>query len=224
MLLLDRSNGCEHYKQLYFRCEKNGIPFELKTGCHARFEIMCPVCSKKWAAMTKKRLSLGIAAMKAPKLITLTLTKRRSVDENLNRIWDLRRALFRRLRKKRYRIGAWVGVVELPNHIHLVADTSYIPQRKISTIWKALSGDSYIVDIRPLRGAERGAGYVSKYLSKALGANMPPDLLKGFHVVQTHGILALPKNGLKCPCCGGPVFVISPAEAFILDNEHRDTG
>lgn len=228
MMVVDRSAGCVNAKSLYFKCSEHGHPFELKTGCHSRFECQCPVCSKKWNGLNRKKFAEAIAGMARPRFLTLTLTKRRAIRDNLDRIWDCRRALFRKLRAQGFKIHAWIGVVELPNHIHMVIDSDYIPQRDISKVWKTVTGDSYIVDIRQVKvdrhRAARGAvAYISKYLTKALGwAGSAPGELKGFHVVQTNGVPALPKRTMKCPCCGSVVGVVHISlEEFVNTPEYE---
>jgi hypothetical protein len=54
-------------------------------------------------------------------------------------IWSLRKDLFRRIRSAGYQIRGWVGVVEYPNHLHIVMDSEYIPQQQVSKIWKAVT-------------------------------------------------------------------------------------
>lgn len=167
--------------------------------------------------MNRKRFDTAIERMAHPIFLTLTLTKRVDGDENLNRIWQCRKALFKRLRKEGFTIGSWIGVVEGGNHIHMVLDSNYIPQRKISTIWKAVTGDSYIVDVRAVRGKRGAARYLAKYLTKALGIDVEPQTLKGFHVVQSYGIKALPARKMTCPCCGAPVVNICLEEFLALE-------
>lgn len=204
--VVDRAGACEHKSTYYFRCTKSEHLIELVTGCHSRFASQCPVCSAKWAGMNRKRFGEAIDRMDHPIFMTLTLTKKVTIDDNLNRIWQCRKALFKRLRREGYKIRSWIGVVEDGNHLHLVLDSNYIPQRNISKIWKAVTGDSYIVDIRAVKGSRGASAYISKYLTKGLGIDVDPALLKGFHVVQTNGVKALPKNKFVCPCCGAPVI------------------
>jgi len=145
--------------------------------------------------------------MRSPRFLTLTLTKKVSVHVNIKRIWTMRKALFRKLRDSGYRIGSWCAVVELPNHIHLVIDSDYIPQSEVSSIWKTLTGDSYIVDIRRReslqRDPRRAVHYLAKYLTKMSswrGINL--DLLEGFHLIGSYALHQRLAKHLKCPECG----------------------
>ncbi len=51
-------------------------------------------------------------------------------------------------------------------HLHLLVQGSYIPQAWLAKKWYAITGDSYIVDVRSCTHSEDAARYVTKYLSK----------------------------------------------------------
>lgn len=206
----------------YFVCEKEGRPIHAIFGCGARYAAVCPACSEKFARTKRNQIRDAILDMATPKFITLTLFKRIEQYENLDRLWDSRKALFKALRKKGYRIKSWIGVVELPNHVHIVADTSYIPQRTISELWKTITGDSFIVDIRAVRSRSGSARYLSKYLSKSLSSALDPARFRGFHVVQSWGVPRCPKRPLTCPCCGSSVLCINDEYADVLDREFKE--
>lgn len=58
-------------------------------------------------------------------------------------------------------------------HAHLLARTSYLPQRALSRHWRELTG-APVVDIRRVSSASGATSYVAKYLTKTLSA--PPGL------------------------------------------------
>lgn len=202
--MLDLAVGCVNPHRLMLSCDRGETPlfYEAKVGCHKRFACQCPECSRRWKNKTIVRFKRGIKAMDRPKFMTLTLTKRRSPADNLNRLWDMRKSLFRTLARKGFVITGWLGVVEPPNHVHIVLDCrKFIPQRTISKIWRSVTNDSYIVDIRSaLR--YRQSQYLSKYLGKSLGDDLTQEEIRGFHVVQSHGVKQLPKRSMRCPVCG----------------------
>lgn len=141
--------------------------------------------------------------MHQPKLITLTLRKSHGRRSDLARIHSLRNALFHKLRYEGYRIAGWIGVVEYPNHIHMVVDSDYIPQNLLSKYWYDQTGDSYIVDVRRINLASDSLKGTSRYMAKYLGKGSElhfddVDLLKGFHMVQSYGIEV---DGWKNPLC-----------------------
>lgn len=218
--MIDLSKGCNDPREVYCHCNHTDKNYGLIVSCHRRFKTMCPECSKRWRRRKVGQIHESIEAMKSPKFVTLTLLKRWGFDDsvgNLDRIWEFRRQVFIKLRKAGYHIRSWIGVVELPNHVHIVMDCpDYIPQPYLSEIWHTVTGTSFIVDIRHVYDKKRVSWYVTKYLTKGLNSERyNVDDLKGFHIVQSWGIVPLHKHGKsKCPVCGRrhPVEIITDEE------------
>jgi len=207
----DLSEGCVDGRSLYLQCNNCGRYHEVKIGCGKRFDYFCKNCAKKWRKKVFARYWRGICAMKHPRFLTLTLLKKKGgMEARLRSLWPLKKDLFRILREGRgslkgrtFAIGSWCGIIEPPNHVHIVLDCEkYIPQNDISDVWKTLTGDSYIVDIRELYGDRRQmAAYITKYLTKAsawTGINL--DLLKGFHLIASYDLPQRPPPKAICPC------------------------
>jgi len=182
------------------------------------------------------KYSRGMAFFKSPSFLTLTQLKKGNKKngyygstERLKRIWECRKALFKEVRRRGYRIKAWCGVCEPPNHIHLVIDTpDFIPWEELSKIWHTITGDSYIIDIKRVKkDRQRLAGYLAKYLSKACsysgfissedfdgqehwdGWKPKPvpirvnlEELKGFHLKGSSGLEPEDPRYLTCDECG----------------------
>lgn len=192
----DVSGNCEHFATLRVICRPCGHPHAFKHGCGSRWSGVCPHCAKRRARKTYNRFMSGYVGMKSPKFITLTLkrNKRGFCDlfdvrddiTSLKKIWSMRKLLFRALRESKddygrpIRIGSWFAVVELPNHIHLIADCDYIPQKLIREEWSKITHGSFKVDIRKASdcgGPRAIAAYFTKYLTKAMsGESIPPDV------------------------------------------------
>lgn len=222
MRILDKARECQHPKDYYFVCPETEQTYGMIVACHSRFRCQCPDCSKRWKRKVMKKFYWGIAAMKKPKFLTLTLTKRRSDGIKLDEIWEMRKALFKKLRKRGYRIDSWLGVVEMPNHVHIVLDGDYIPQDLISKTWHTITGDSYIVDIRRVRKEGRVISYLSKYLGKSLGTSEDMERLRGFHVVQSYNLPPLDVQLCTCPICGQVhAFVMISEEQFYHDPDRQ---
>lgn len=51
-------------------------------------------------------------------------------------------------------------------HLHLLVEGDYIPQKELSANWYAVTGDSFIVDVRAVGRDKQEIGYVTKYVSK----------------------------------------------------------
>lgn len=232
-VVVDYSGGCADWHAHYMK-SKCDHAIEMRTGCNKRFDYFCKVCARKWRMKTRRRYGSAIRHFRTPKFVTVTLTKRRSTYENLKRIWTMRKALFRKLRELGYRVDGWCGVVEFPNHIHMVVDCQYIPQWHLSKIWKTITGDSFIVDIRAVRngcdGTDDLVRYITKYITKMSdwdGFNL--DLIKGFHVIGSYGLVKESKAILTCPVCGStfPWIKIREEEFFACGYDHLvplDTG
>jgi hypothetical protein len=83
----------------------------------------------------------------------------------------------------------------LSPHIHAIVYGPYIPQKVLIDAWLALTGDSYIVDIRQIRSVCDALEYVFKYVSK------PPSNLKNaddvaVYVAITRGFRRLHSYGI----------------------------
>ena len=81
-------------------------------------------------------------------------------------------------------------------HLHLLVQGSFIPQKWLANKWYAITGDSYIVDVRSCTHATDAAKYVTKYLSKPVPSSIvrtPASLveairaLSGRRMVSTFG-------------------------------------
>lgn len=220
----DVSKGCSHSKALYLEHVPDGTVIELIIGCKSRFASFCPECAEQWKKTTRARYADGIDAMVSPKLLTLTLRKYGSLETDIKRIWTMRKALFKRIRREGYKIRSWCGVVELPNHVHLVIDSDYIPQHEISTWWNDITHDSYVVDIRPVYRKKKALRYITSYLTKASqwdGLNL--DLFKGFHLIGSDGLCLMPFLGsMLCPYCGcGGSWRITSLEHYAAVDDYN---
>jgi hypothetical protein len=53
-------------------------------------------------------------------------------------------------------------------HIHCLCSGSFLPQTLARQIWHAVTGDSYIVDVRAIGNTKTAAGHFTKYAAKAI--------------------------------------------------------
>jgi len=143
------------------------------TKCHDRF---CVPCSQERSNRIRCSLLKHMHTRGNMKLITLTLA---ASDRPLHEILDRITKCFRLLRNKplwKKNVKGGVSIIETKIgdgsgkwhvHFHIVAETSFIPQRELSHLWHKITGDSHIVDIRQV-GARVGAvSYITKYITKA---------------------------------------------------------
>lgn len=213
----DLAEGCTNPREVYFLCRHCGRPTKVVIGCGKRFESFCPACAARWRRRTFTRYYRGVCAMHLPKFLTLTLRKDGGrMEARLKGLWEAKKYLFKKLKRLGYSIPSWCGVIEPPNHIHLVIDTRYIPQSLISELWEGITGDSYIVDIRKVNSGDlrQVAAYITKYLTKASnweGINL--DKLAGFHLIGSWNLPPGPPKQSLC-ICGVRALYRVDAEGF----------
>lgn len=152
--------------------------------CHDR---LCTPCANARSAHLTQSV-MQVAAGKHLLFITLTLCGK---NERLNDLLDKLYRSFRALRqvplwadairggaaflevKRSEKAGRWHP------HLHIIADGRYVPQHELSNLWRSITKDSYIVDVRRVNQLEVAARYVTKYASKPLNTTFTasPELL-----------------------------------------------
>jgi hypothetical protein len=111
------------------------------------------------------------------RFITLTLHHR---DQDLHLSLKQLQSYFSRLRNTvfwRSVVTAGAAFLEIKRssntrgwhpHLHIVVEGKYVPHAILKAIWHRITGDSYIVDVRPVRSTGELIRYVTKYVSKPL--------------------------------------------------------
>lgn len=175
----------------------------------------CPVCRKGLYFRLLREYLERARSMRDPKLLTLTTVAREELASGIVRTL---RQCFQRLLHRKYfrdRIRGGLYVIELKCtgrgwnvHIHALIDALYLDQAAISTAWRKITGDSYVVDIRRASSPRGGLKYILKYLFKAPSLNGQEDtydeVLKGARLVQAFGAFyraKVDKPLLVCPRC-----------------------
>lgn len=137
-----------------------------------------PARCKKWSCPDcgpRKARKLAARIMKTPCRRFITLTVRPDPALSPAQLLDVLSASWRicwkRIKRAQGpRATGYVRIVELTKagtpHLHIVADSAYIPQRQLSRWWQELTG-SPIVDIRVVKTARGVSRYLTKYLTKA---------------------------------------------------------
>lgn len=171
---------------------QNEAGFKLSPAlCRQR---LCPICTVAKSYKLRARLESTIKRMKKPKLMTLTL--RAGIGDLKSQAKRITKA-FSRLRRQHWfqkLVDSGVWVLEYtyrPNdgsfhvHLHCVIDAHYLPVKALSDSWKAVTGDSFIVDIRSANS--KTAGYLAKYIAKNALIDLPSyELLK--YSESIHGL------------------------------------
>lgn len=169
--------------------------------CHDR---LCTPCANARSFNLSQAL-LHLIEGKPHTFITLTLCgKGEGLSELIDRLYKHFRAL--RLHptwSEKVRGGAAFLEVKWSDkaqrwhpHLHIICDAGFIHQGELSSVWRGITKDSFIVDIRKVRDSGVSARYVTKYASKPLNASFSntPKLLD-------EAIVAL-KGRRLCLCFG----------------------
>lgn len=139
--------------------------------CGDRF---CVPCMRTRARRARTTL-LSLVGDKRCRLVTFTRkSKQESVTDALNHLLDSFKKVRRNNAWKNY-VDGGVAVVEIKRgsgsgewhvHLHCLVVGRMIPWKPLSDAWYLATGDSFVVDLREVKGLERGVGYVCKYLGK----------------------------------------------------------
>ena len=144
----------------------------LSSACRLRW---CPLCSAGRTARIVETLEPWVRSRRATKFLTLTL---KHSDESLEKQVIRLYAAFSAFRRRRYisrsiRGGVWFFQIKFSEksqqwhpHLHCVIDADYMPHATLKDIWKSVTGDSDIVDIRAVRNAKKAAEYVARYAAR----------------------------------------------------------
>lgn len=141
------------------------------SACHDRFCLPC----QQERSQTIARNVLDLVAKKRIRFLTLTL--KASTDPLESQLHNLYSA-FQALRRRKLwtdKVTGGVAFLEVTwsdthntwhPHFHVLIEGNYLPQQQLKTAWYAITGDSFVVDIRSVRDLRTAARYVTKYASK----------------------------------------------------------
>jgi hypothetical protein len=148
--------------------------------CHDR---LCLKCGQARARIIANATTTHCEG-KLVRFATLTLRHSQTpLKDQLDRL----RVCFNRLRERQFwreHVTGGIAFVEIKwlpatrmwhPHLHLLVETKWLPQAELSTNWHAVTGDSFIVDVRPIKSAEEATRYVCKYASKPMESSVYKD-------------------------------------------------
>lgn len=173
--------------------------FRLATNrCRDRF---CVPCANEHRQVVCRNLRAALAG-RTLRLMTLTLKSSDApLTEQLSRLyksWSRLRALL----KHQHGLVGGIAFTELTlndrtrlwhPHLHVIFEGQWVPKQWVKSEWLRITGDSFIVDLRPLKDADHAAGYVAKYASKAISANVVLDrdrFPEAIAALQAHRLFA----------------------------------
>jgi hypothetical protein len=197
--------GCgRHRRRIRLRCGKRS----------------CPDCRGRDYVRLVRGYGQAVSQFRHPKLLTATLRNEQKLTaEVVARLRKSFRALVRHLGPL---VRGGIYSIEVVNkghgwhvHIHAVIDAAYIPQRRLSADWLAITGDSFVVDIRRAWSPREALKYILKYLTKEpeLLDHLKPiynSALQGVRLTQPFGVMyrvwKIQRSPRVCPDCGGTIW------------------
>lgn len=148
----------------------------MSSRCKLRW---CPICRDVSRMIVTTSVNEWLYIQQYPKMITLTL---KHSDEDLSvqikKLYDC----FRKLRRRAYfqRLitgGVWFFQLKFNHttkqwhpHVHCLVAGKFLPHNQLKNLWHKITGDSYVVDIRPVKDLESCSNEVARY------ATSPADI------------------------------------------------
>lgn len=217
----NKLSNCANYLVFrhYFRIDE----VRLHAAQFCKKHLLCPMCAiRRGAKMLKayldkyKQVSGGFPLL-TPYLVTLTVKNGYDLAE---RMQHLRSSMRKMTQQRRDALKGQVFVefaksaggfhsIEVTNkgngwhpHVHMIwlcSEESPVPE-KLSKEWKFITGDSYIVDVRPLHDPVEGFLEVCKYALKFSDLSLVDnyhafEVMSGMRLIDAHGVL----RGVKIP-------------------------
>lgn len=176
---------------------QSGLVRILSSSCRLRW---CPMCASARSRLIVGNLTGWLQKRRAAKFLTLTL---KHSDEDLSTQIIRLYACFSVLRRRVYidrsiRGGVWFFQIKWSErsqqwhpHLHCVLDAEYMPHKRLKALWKSVTGDSDIVDIRAVRDPVKVAEYVARYAAR-------PCELSGLNNLQRLQLLLAFHNRRLC--------------------------
>lgn len=165
----------------------------ISNACRDRW---CYFCSLAKASKVADQLQKWVKTLNSPKLLTLTLTHNDDpLDEQIDRLYRH----FRNFRRAGFVQASWSGGAYFAQitwndekaqwhpHIHAIVDGHYIPQRRLSNLWRSITHDSRVVDVRAVRDTRGAVKYVSRYVSRPVALSELPHRQALIAVMSLHG-------------------------------------
>lgn len=167
---------------------------------------MCPTCAGIRGKRTAAVIAAEVGHWSSCRFVTLTL---RSTDAPL--AGQVKRLIesFKALRRREFwrdRCTNGIAVIEVTwhtgtgqwhPHLHVLVQGDYLPQAQLSAEWKAVTGDSMIVDVRAVHDRADVVGYVVRYLAKPAGVEQWPPQVIADYAVGMKGVRMLNSFGTK---------------------------
>lgn len=160
-----------------------------------RKHLLCPLCAirrgakslaaylQRWECITAQKPLLR------PFLVTLTVKDGPDLAERFKHLHKSQRELWMRKHRARvasplvgiegavwsYEVKRGSGSGEWHPHLHMIALAEVAPdQDELSAEWKRITGDSHVVDVRPISQADPASGFVEVFKYAVKFSDQPP--------------------------------------------------
>jgi len=173
--------------------------------------LLCPLCAirrgskalkaylDRWEVIRAEKTALR------PFLVTLTVKDGPDLAERFEHLKSAQRELWKRKQRRRGSAldgvagAVWSYEVKRGNgsglwhpHLHMIALAEFQPdQVELAREWQAITGDSFIVDVRPISSDDPASGFIEvfKYAVK-FGDQPHADTLHAFQTLRGKRLLA----------------------------------
>ena len=148
----------------------------MSSRCKLRW---CPICRDVSRRIVTRAVDEWLKVQDYPKMITLTLMHSDDpLQLQIKRLYDS----FRKLRRRAYfqRLvtgGVWFFQLKYNQkteqwhpHIHCLVAGKFLPHARLKALWHEITGDSYVIDVRPVRDLDNASTEVARY------ATSPADI------------------------------------------------
>lgn len=173
--LSSRLQNCRKWAW-FVQCQATKKLRVMSSRCKLRW---CPICRDVSRRIVTAAVDKWLKVQKYPKMITLTLMHTDDpLNIQINRLYDC----FRKLRRRAYfqRLitgGVWFFQLKFNKtteqwhpHVHCLVAGKFLPHNRLKELWHKITGDSYVVDIRPVKDLENASTEVARY------ATSPADI------------------------------------------------
>lgn len=203
MHLAGRVSGCGEY--LLFRHYFTVDQVRLHAAQFCKKHLLCPLCAIRRGAKALQAYLPRYEAVRAarpalqPFLVTLTVRDGADLRERFQHLMDAQHELWKRRLRRRgsvldgvraavwsYEVKRGAGSGLWHPHLHMVAMAEQMPdQHQLAAEWQAITGDSFIVDVRAIDQEDPASGFleVFKYALK-FSDMQPADTFHAFQVLR----------------------------------------
>ena len=185
--------GCGDY--LAFRHYYTVDKVRLHGASLCRKHLLCPLCAIRRGAKALKAYSDRYEVIKAEKphlkpfLVTLTVKDGPDLEERFKHLFNSQHELWKQRHRHyaspfdtiegavwSYEIKRGAGSGEWHPHLHMIALAEHQPQHVwLSDVWQKITGDSFIVDVRPINQDDHIGGFMEVFKYAVKFSDQPPS-------------------------------------------------